>query len=1488
MLTRKSGNGIALVDNVKVVHNGSELEVKKVLQLDPGASEPIEVFPSPAHRLRIIATALDAALPETTIKETQYPVIVISTSYGSYVIDVEVWPKNAGWKLTSPTGVYLGDHEGVTYYGDQRITMPPLEELEEEGLRVSHCITVIPSKGSLAEPCNYWLQQYRGPSINIDPLITYAFSENGLGLNFTLEDTNGLHALANIHENAMNLAQIVPYSFRAGPKNGMLALSGEFNSLYNNTEDFPYPTNTIRYYQSDIRDVLNPNWFYDGMSLTGLVYPGVNVTFGLADIDAHPTDASQRYAFSLASIYGYIKYSGAIGFISAFPQQGGSQLVRKWQHLGLTVQNMGDITTHPNLEVFVYDEETDPLVAQFHPVTLGVDFDTTPGEWGKGWEHVLPPSQTHANYVYLAIKYVSPTNPDYSYVFKINGWDFPNTGTSLYPVVNNTFNSLQGLSYKLYQNGLLVGEQVGIKGANLWTAMLTEQSVHPANGEFIVRFNNDNLDDTTTPQAITNINIYDGAVPVELMQIETVNAGLTVGTAGGISRPWNQDDSRKWFHQDIADVDFSTLFTKGWMIDDETLVFGIDPFEFYQAQLKIEKANWWVDSYNMEYGHTPEWSKRMKFEYNWYELQAKYDSRFVDELDDAANFLTVTTTSTGLPRAFTKIGRYSDMVSNFILTDGWKNTANPEASYTHDYNSYSWATMVMNQFVYIKLSEPLAVDSAVTVTYRGQSVVIANNRGTISSAIKANQLGYRADTVTAKTAYVGQWLGFDLYNPTWSNRAWDPTLSTFKSNPWDLTFYLVEADDPSNTPVYTGTATVRQYTETEDKMPYYDVNGYKVLDIQQTGEKVWELSFTEFGTPGEYQIYIPTIGYSWPFTIGNEAAASAFVTHMKGLWHHRSGDPNLKAPYTAWEMPFASQESWEGQYPALDNNGFQSYANGEFVEQNGVTWRDVIGAHFGSHVPSQTGRRFRDVKGGWRDAADLDRRTWHSRITRGLCEQFLFSPTKFSDGQLNLHESGQGIPDILSEAEWGMEIWRRTQRDDGAVSGWCETDVHEMYYALAKDTGYRYTLSAPDCYSSLIFAQNAAMLARCFAILDNDIGRKKSAVWHNAAVKAFNFGKDPDNIQPYQYSVGDSVWTYTENYERSEESARSRMWPTAASLFMMTGDTEYTEYFTDQNWRAFFRTVNTNFGKSTSTNFSYETLVEMEKYTPRETAMLRKIVLNFAEFWDFSYENGAYRQPHFNTGHQSVNYNLILDPNDATMNITHMVINEKQEGAFSEFTQLAGGHMDQAAMNFVYAYMFTGDQRWMDALQKQTDFINGANPIGVTETTGLGHVNPVWGLQGQMFDEFREGVQVEPIPGISFYTHWNTATALSQASGINKNAWINTLRARFDQPTFSGNFDIKIPGNYRQKFGTRSLTESAAAYPANELRKMIPKWRPRYNKCGAWFPAAGEYTIWECMYIKAIAAAMLLEPGADTSSTANKHTTKETVRRNVEGWFHLS
>ena len=75
----------------------------------------------------------------------------------------------------------------------------------------------------------------------------------------------------------------------------------------------------------------------------------------------------------------------------------------------------------------------------------------------------------------------------------------------------------------------------------------------------------------------------------------------------------------------------------------------------------------------------------------------------------------------------------------------------------------------------------------------------------------------------------------------------------------------------------------------------------------------------------------------------------------------------------------------------------------------------------------------RDLWGGWYDAGDYNKYTnFTASYVENLLRAYVEHPAAFTD-DFEIPESGNGIPDILDEARWGMDFLTRMQGADGSV-----------------------------------------------------------------------------------------------------------------------------------------------------------------------------------------------------------------------------------------------------------------------------------------------------------------------------------------------------------------------------------------------------------------------------------------------------------------------
>jgi endoglucanase len=270
----------------------------------------------------------------------------------------------------------------------------------------------------------------------------------------------------------------------------------------------------------------------------------------------------------------------------------------------------------------------------------------------------------------------------------------------------------------------------------------------------------------------------------------------------------------------------------------------------------------------------------------------------------------------------------------------------------------------------VKMTHP----SVVANIGKAEMTFVFDENKMYSEAVQVNTVGYA--TWGKKYGYVSQWLG-EMGTLAYQN---------------GTQFSLINTS--TGQPVFSGTLNER-------------TGGTGVYK-----RRIWEADFSSFTTAGMYRLAVKGVGCSYPFEIHKDAYRTAFHAVARGLFHQRSGI-EFTEKNTLWTMPRAHHSD------------------------DVPTWQTTVSEADGAEDPARmaankTAERV-DATGGWFDAGDWDKYNVHKHIPFMLFAAYELNPDAFADGELNIPESGNGIPDILDEARWGIEAWRRLQKSDGRV-----------------------------------------------------------------------------------------------------------------------------------------------------------------------------------------------------------------------------------------------------------------------------------------------------------------------------------------------------------------------------------------------------------------------------------------------------------------------
>lgn len=668
-------------------------------------------------------------------------------------------------------------------------------------------------------------------------------------------------------------------------------------------------------------------------------------------------------------------------------------------------------------------------------------------------------------------------------------------------------------------------------------------------------------------------------------------------------------------------------------------------------------------------------------------------------------------------------------------------------------------------YLYLKLSRPLAEGEQVTITLpAGETLDYIWRQNQPTPLFKINQVGYMPQA--RKYAYIGAWLG--TAGPLRLHAEMD-------GKPFQL------AEVSSGKTVFSGKLQARMTDPVNAKGTPF------------TGEEVLELDFSGFKTPGAYVLRVPGLGSSDPFRINDDTMAEAFFIHARGLFHQRCGIAKT-APYTWWTQKICHEHCFRGTFPPdlghyYKDNSKSSRRDYGFFDSSG---KSITVNHFNlikKNAPKVP--RMVNAPGGWHDAADWDRRPMHMCIVGELVSVYLLKPGNFSDGQLNLPESGNGIPDILDEARWGLEHLRRVQQPDGGVGTWLETIRHpHSGDGMASDDKLPYYVSCATRNSSLDYAAYASLLALAM----RKAGAEKYMVqFRDSARRAWDYAMDPSHRCFQQYSWNKGMISYREKPDLSPELIIKA----GFNLYQLTGDSNYLRRI-EVSADAAMASMKRN-----AWRWSPFFWMELEIF-PCDSPVLDKLRL--------ARRNSVIAAANVMLRQQERNYPVRIAWYGPREGWVHTM-------GWGNFHPLV------RARTLVAAHAMTGNPDYLEGALIANDFHNGANPFGSCMTSGLGRVYPVRFLD---LNSYADGI-AEPVPGITPYrnTYGIAFSAVTMAYGLFYN--------KMPQQNFPGMSISLFP---QPGLGKKALTEA--------VDKLYPIWR-RWCNIEAITVAASEFTVWDTM-----------------------------------------
>ncbi len=399
-------------------------------------------------------------------------------------------------------------------------------------------------------------------------------------------------------------------------------------------------------------------------------------------------------------------------------------------------------------------------------------------------------------------------------------------------------------------------------------------------------------------------------------------------------------------------------------------------------------------------------------------------------------------------------------------------------------------------------------------------------------------------------------------------------------------------------------------------------------DNPSAGETNWYGDFSSVKEPGKYYITCGNLDKSYEFSIGDDVYSNLVDDSVRML----------------------------------------------YLQRCGIAVKDSKFSHVACHTDQATiyGTNNKiDVSGGWHDAGDYGRYVVPgAKAVADILYAYDRNPELYGDN-LNIPESGNGIPDVLDEARFELEWMLKMQAESGGVYHKVTCENFPGYVMPQEETA-PLIVTPISTTATADFCASMAMAYEFYSPFDKNFADKCL----KAAEKAWGFLEQNPNMifkNPADITTGD----YGDMSDSDE-----RYWA-AAQMYRATGESAYLTKLEGM-------TVKKNLDWTTVGDYGNIALATM-KNIDKESSVYKKAVNTIVS------EAESFAGVSASTGYGA---------------------------AIKKFNWGSNMTVANAGIILGVAHDLTGNQDLLDAANAQLDYLLGKNPLGECFVTGYGTVSP--------------------------------------------------------------------------------------------------------------------------------------------------------------------
>ncbi|NLT51659.1 MAG: cellulase [Ignavibacteria bacterium] len=416
------------------------------------------------------------------------------------------------------------------------------------------------------------------------------------------------------------------------------------------------------------------------------------------------------------------------------------------------------------------------------------------------------------------------------------------------------------------------------------------------------------------------------------------------------------------------------------------------------------------------------------------------------------------------------------------------------------------------------------------------------------------------------------------------------------------------------------------------------------------------IDFSDFKSEGEFVIEIPGFGVSNPFCIGKNIFSDVFKASLKSYYFQRMSTP--------------IEEKYAGKWHRAEGHP-----------------DTVVYVHKSAASVKKPEGTVISAPKGWYDAGDYNKYIVNSGIScYTLLAAYEHYPEIFNTLEINIPESGNGIPDILNELKYNIDWMLEMQDpDDGGVYHKLTNASFDGVIMPDEAVQPRYVVQKTTA-AALNFAAVAAQASRIYKKFLPSFSEKCL----QAAKSAYNWAIRNPQILYNQKRMNDLYDPDINTGGYEDENVEDEFIWAEAELYISSEDEIYLQ---KRNWKK-IKEADTPSWNNVYFLTAYSLLKHNAQFSnPSDTEILKTALLSKADKLRNEYLNSPYK---------------------VTMGETA-----------GDFTWGSNGVAANQGMLLLIAYSITKDSGYLTAAAGSLDYICGKNATGYCFITGFGTKSPM-------------------------------------------------------------------------------------------------------------------------------------------------------------------